>query len=278
MRVDGLVSNWEFKHSAPSGIDGGVRLAKLLRLRPAPGSRCLAPIRPYPAWTVYFMFSPAGQLTAAHRFTLERLKALDRRLLIVCAAPDPSMVPEELHDIADALYWKGLRGYDFSGYAVGLHAIANHSPGADVFVMNDSVYGPFGDIADHLTRSHWDLSGFTASAVKGNHIQSYAYRMLQVTPARMRLLRSVLPSSFSFNEVGAVIAWQETRLARVAARHMTVGSHWFYERGDPTLAFPFRLLELGFPFLKRSLTGKHAQLTTIDEVNGWLAAMGHPTE
>lgn len=224
-----------------------------------PLSRMLKPVFPHARWTLVFIYLPSGGLGEAQRFMLARLKALDRRLLVVCAAPEPGDVPAELLNMADALHWKGLPGFDFSGYAVGLHAIAAESPHADVFVLNDSTFGPFGDLAPLLEQARWDLTGFCGSYQFEAHFQSFAFLMRDVTPARMRHLRSVFPMSYSYNDIMPVVMCFETRFARVASRCMSVGCLWQGpdDGQDPSIAHALALLEQGFPFLKRGLLGKH---------------------
>lgn len=224
-----------------------------------PTSRMLKPVFPDARWTLVFIYLPSGRLGEAQRFMLARLKALDQRLLVVCAAPEPGDVSAELLDVADALYWKGLRGFDFSGYAIGLHAIAAGSPHADALVLNDSTFGPFGDMAPLLEQARWDLTGFSGSCQVEAHFQSFAFLMRDVTPARMRHLRSVFPMSYSYNDIMPVVMCFETRFARVASRRMSVGCLWQGpdDGHDPSIAHALALLEQGFPFLKRGLLGKH---------------------
>lgn len=224
-----------------------------------PPSRTLKPVFPDARWTLVFIYLPSGGLGEAQRFMLARLKALDRRLLVVCAAPGLGDVPAELADMADALCWKGLQGFDFSGYAIGLHAIAAGSPHADVFVLNDSTFGPFKDLTPLLEQATWDLTGFSGSYQVEAHFQSFAFLLRDVTPARMRHLRSVFPLSYSYNDIMPVVMCFETRFARVASRHMTVGCLWYGpdDGKDPSIAHALALLDLGFPFLKRGLLGKH---------------------
>ncbi len=224
-----------------------------------PPYQVLKPVFPDGRWTLAFIYLPSGGLGEAQRFMLARLKALNRRLLVVCAAPEPGHVPAELLDMADALCWKGLRGYDFSGYSIGLHAIAAGSPGADVFVLNDSTFGPFGDLEPLLEQARWDLTGFLGSYQFEAHFQSFAFLLRNVTPVRLRHLRRIFPMSYSYNEVMPVVMCIETQFGRIASRHMSVGCLWFGpdDGQDPSIMHALALLEQGFPFLKRRLLGHH---------------------
>lgn len=116
-----------------------------------------------PTWVSYFIYAPDGKLSTAHHFILSRLRDLGFAILVVCAAPEPGSVPHEHHSFCDALFWKGLGGYDFSAYALALWQVSRHSPGIDVFVLNDSVYGPFSDPRGAFRQAPWDLTGFRYS-------------------------------------------------------------------------------------------------------------------
>lgn len=272
--------DWAFK---PSPAPATVRLrrvsSRLRRRIAAPDHRWVRRPSATGDWTLYFVFAADGRLQTAHRFTLDRLARLDRRLLIVCAAPSPEQIPAELGGYADALVWKALPGFDFSAYALGLHGIADAAPGSDVLVLNDSVFGPLHDLAPLLSRMRWDLNGFTASGNIENHVQSYAFLLRDVTPNRMRLLRSVLPRETAYDRFWDVVLCQETRFARVAGRTMTVGALLYAGAGeitDPSLDQALPLLEAGFPFLKRSLTGKFSDRYLPGQVEAALRRYGHP--
>ena len=192
-----------------------------------------------------------------------------------------SSIPRSIHvsTFADALYWKALSGYDFSAYSAALREISRKSPHADVLVINDSVYGPFTDVRSVLAQAPWELTGFTATSQVENHIQSYAFVLKDVTPARMRSLATVMFPWRALSNPHDVIQVQETRFARVAARSMRVGAYWFAEKEqvlDPTLFRPIELITAGFPFLKRSLTGKHQTLQDVEQIRELLFSLGHP--
>ena len=73
----------------------------------APPSQVLKPVFPDARWTLVFIYLPSGELGEAQRFTLAQLKALDRRLLVVCAAPGPGDVPAELLDMGTRCTGRG---------------------------------------------------------------------------------------------------------------------------------------------------------------------------
>lgn len=276
----GLVNRWSFEPSPRRRpVSLYERRAALQSVELAPAHRVIKPVTAQPRWVVYFIYLPQGQLTASHCYTLGRLRALGHPLLVVCACPSEQHLPPELSALCDALYWKALSGYDFSAYKLALHAIARSSSGADVFVMNDSVYGPLADLAPFIDQAPWDLTGFTASSQIENHIQSYAFVLKGVTWWRLTSLWSVFLPVVAFSRPFDVIEYQETRFAKVAARCMTVGAYWYADTGvieDPTLVHPLAMLDAGLPFLKKSLLGKHARFAHPQEIESALLRCGHP--
>lgn len=278
-----LMRDWTFVPSGASRYFRRQRIKDLLQnLRRAPPTRVLQQATPEPEWILYFIFLPDGQLSPHHRFTLSRLKRSGMKLLIVCATAQPSDVPAEVHAYADALIWKGLSGFDFSAYAAGLWHLATASPGANILVLNDSVLGPFADLKPFMDRALWDLTGFTASRYEENHIQSYAFILRHVTRWRLLSLSTVLPKWLAFDRFDEVVRSQETRFARVASRHLSVGAFWFASddaNEDPTLFTPGELLDDGYPFIKRSALGKYRAVLDPDivkDLEDRLARFSHP--
>lgn len=278
--IAGMMNRWNF---VPSPVPRWrIRQAVETVLRnsePRPGWHAIKPINAQPAWSVYFLFAPDGVFSPVHRFALERLRDAGLRVMVVCAAATPADIPTEVNAYADALYWKGLSGYDFSAYSAALREISRCSPHADVLVINDSVYGPFTDVRAVLMHAPWDLTGFTATSQVENHIQSYAFVLKDVTPVRMRALATVMFPWRALSNPYDVIHEQETRFARVASRTLRVGAYWFAEKEqvlDPTLFRPIELFASGFPFLKRSLLGKHQTLQPVDQIRELLFSIGHP--
>lgn len=205
-------------------------------------------------WALYFVYAPDGHLLPGHHFTLIQLRKQGFSICVVIATADPACVPEQLATLADLVIWKALHGYDFSAYKLGLSALARRTPGATVLVMNDSIAGPVTDLNPFVQQARWDLTGFSASGKIENHVQSYAFVLRDLTAARLRAFRWVLFPWFACGNRDDVIQCQETRMARVAARAMTVGALWYSADQDITQSAPFELLEAGAPFIKRSLS------------------------
>jgi lipopolysaccharide biosynthesis protein len=281
--MNDLIRDWTFVPSRASRYFRRQRIKDLLfHLRPAPPTEIMRAATPATEWILYFMFLPGGTLAPSHRFTLPRLAASGMKLLIVCATPQPSDIPADVRDHADALIWKALPGFDFSAYAAGLWHLATASPGAHVLVLNDSVLGPFTELKPFMARARWDLTGFTASRNDENHIQSYAFILRNVTRWRLLTISTVLPKWLSFHRFGEIVRSQETRFARVAAHHMSVGAFWFAPddaNKDPTLFTPGELLDDGYPFIKRSAVGKFRHVlppAIVSDLEERLTAYSHP--
>lgn len=278
--VAGLRTWWDYRPSEPDLRIRWKRLAaRLFHARARPASAAIKPAFPHDRWVAYFAFLPRGVLSDAHRFTLGRLRDEGCCVLVVCATPEASSVPQELLRYADAVYWKGLGGYDFSAYTLALETIAEHSPHADLLILNDSMFGPFHPVLPFVQGARWDLTGFTGSALNENHLQSYGFVVREVNETRLAQLRDVFFADKAFDQADQVIWAQELVMARRASRHMSVGACWYSDGStidDPCLRRPFELVEAGFPFMKKSLLGKMVQFQDPERVRALLRAHGHP--
>lgn len=279
VEVDRLIGNWTYQPSRPDYISVFRRLGLAKNKHPAPESATIKPAHYHKRWAVYFIYSPDGSLTPAHYFTMERLAISGAKLLVVFCSPSRKKIPPDLFSMTDALYWKALPGFDFSGYAIALHELAFHSPGCDILIMNDSVYGPFCSLDDLWPMMAWDLTGFTASSSIENHIQSYAFMLKDWSGKKMHNLSGIFSRLTCFNSYENVVFCQETRLARVASKTMTVGALWYAEHIvclDAPVYAALSLAENNFPLIKRSLFTKHAHVNDADAVRSVLARHGHP--
>lgn len=278
--IESVSTHWTYKPSFPSIAAVRHRIPARWTRRPFPASRVLKKPLAAGNWILYFIFLPNGALTAAHRFTLDRLARESASLMIVCACPEGHPVVEALGRQCDALCWKSLDGYDFSGYSVGLHTLARECPGSNVFVMNDSMLGPFCALTPFIELAPWRLTGLTASSLEENHLQSFSLIVRGLDSAFLDAVAPVISDQWCYHTAGAVILLQETRLARVASRSMTVGAFWYTDGSryrDLTLFCPEQLLDAGFPLLKKSLFGKFAGVFQPPEtMQALLQWLGHP--
>jgi len=278
--IPGLVRHWRYRPERMP-LSNYWRYARhFIQRRAAPTSGVLRPPTPQTHWFALFLYVPDGRLSDCQRFTLSALHHQNIPLCVVAACQNVDAIPAEVFDYADALYWKDLPGYDFSAYTVALHGIAEHSPGADVFVLNDSVFGPFTDLRPYLYEAPWDLTGMTGTFMsRQQHIQSYAFVLKSVTKARLAAMGGIFSPDYAFDTASGTISCRELWMARQAARTMSVGAYWYGgsdSEGDPSLSWAIDLVDAGFPFLKKSLLGKHAKFQPRGVVLDRLRRLGHP--
>lgn len=280
--VDKLEHLWTFEPSSASllwKLRRNWRFARRLSARPA--HQVLKPVFHASRWNIYFVFSPQGDLSSSQLYSLQALRSVGVPLLVIVATKNLETIPPDLAKLSDALVWKNLSGYDFSAYRIGLEQISQSSPGADILMMNDSVFGPFGNVEKLVAATPWRVTGFTSSAVIENHIQSYAFILKSFDAALLESLSAVMLPRHAFDRAGDVILCQEVQLARVAARHVSVGSFWHGAARsdlDPMLNMPLELIDAGMPFLKKSLFGKMQSFQDSETLQRKLIELGHPPQ
>lgn len=278
--VPGAQTYWPYEPSTPR-LEIVIRrwLARRTRQHPPAWKLLKAPAKSG-SWFLYFMYLPEGELLPQHRFTLERLAQENAQLMVVCACPLNHPVLVELGQQSDALCWKDAGGFDFSGYAIGLSELAKRVPGSDVMVLNDSMLGPFSPLVPFIEQAPWRLTGLSASALEENHLQSFAFVVRNLNADFVKAVGPAISTAWCYNASGAVILLQETRLARVARPHMTVGAFWYTDGSrhqDLCLNCPEHMLNAGFPLLKRSLFGKFARsFQEPAAMQALLERLGHP--
>lgn len=246
----------------------------------APQYRILKPVSGGVRWALFFAYSPSGVPFAQHDFTISRLKEDGFRVLVVLAVERFDLVtPDNRWVHADALILKQLKGYDFSGYSIGLKHLISELGSVDVLVLNDSVFGPFTSLTKAVERCAWRITGFTSSFAVENHIQSYAFFIRGADANALAALRSVIFAELCLTAHHAVAYVQETRLARVAVKKgLSVGTLWAPRQRnvDLLMAYPLDILKSGFPFLKRSTVGKFAHNFDAVGILKALVLLGHP--
>jgi hypothetical protein len=231
-------------------------------------------------WVVYFCYFEGPEVPPQHAFTIRRLKAEGLSVLVVHACDKESATSAfESHGV-DGLIWKERRGYDFSGYTVGLHHLVSRLGCVDAIVMNDSVLGPFHSLRRVCEESPWGFTAFVINGAVTPHCMGSAFILKGLDGRRLQGLASVLARWFSFNSQGPVVMLQETRLAAVASKSMSVGAQFspLPNAGVTYLPLgnPEGMLQLGFPFLKRSIFDKFSGLFDQTHYRRVLVKLGHP--
>jgi lipopolysaccharide biosynthesis protein len=176
-------------------------------------------------------------------------------------------------DGSDPLEWPGeqpanvtvLRrpnvGYDFGSWAAALDRYPRIAAADQVLFMNDSLVGPFQPI-DHLLRqfdeSGADVWGLTDTSQFGHHIQSYCLGFKQKCLQEASLAR--FWRDIRVERSRDEVIWRyEIGLSRLLHREpFSMDAAIRYGRvvrdgQNPTIIGWRRLLDLGFPFVKRQL-------------------------
>jgi Rhamnan synthesis protein F len=152
-------------------------------------------------------------------------------------------------------------GYDFGSWATALAQYPTIADSNHVLMLNDSLVGPFQSIQHLLDRFHTsaaDVWAITDSTQFHYHLQSYCLgftgRSLRA-PQLARFWRGIR----SWTSRDEVIEANELGLSRLLARERFATEaaipYWraVKEAQNPTILGWRRLLDLGFPFVKRQL-------------------------
>lgn len=152
-------------------------------------------------------------------------------------------------------------GYDFGSWATALERYPSIADCDHVLMLNDSLVGPFNSIEhllDHFHASAADVWGVTDSTQFHHHLQSYCLGF-----ARQSLREAPLARFWggirSWASRIEVIQANELGLSRLlASEHFVTEAaipYWrvVKENQNPTILGWRRLLDLGFPFVKRQL-------------------------
>ena len=182
--------------------------------------------------------------------------------ILVSASPTPEpLVFDDRLSGRLTILRKDNIGYDFGSWAVGLAWDPRIATLSNVVLTNDSLAGPFSPISgilEDFEESRADVFALTDNTQFGHHLQSFflGFRagVLAEDPLthfwsrirhEKRKERVILR-----NEVGlSRLLRQEGYSVEVAFPHAAVVNHW----QNPTIDGWGRLLDLGFPFVKREL-------------------------
>lgn len=207
-------------------------------------------------------WDPLGRVSRSTDALLSALAGHDFETVLVSAAPGN-----------DALRWSSgsapevtvLRrpnlGYDFGSWATALARYPRVRERTAVLLLNDSLVGPFASMApllDHFLGTEADVWGMTTSNQLRRHVQSYALGFRGGALDRPRL-RSFWDGIRVEAQKERTVIEYEIGLSRLASG-MGLSTDVMFpweevvgRRQNPTLDGWLRLLELGFPFVKRAL-------------------------
>jgi hypothetical protein len=152
-------------------------------------------------------------------------------------------------------------GYDFGSWTTALDLLPAIRQASHVLLVNDSLVGPFAPI-DHLLdrfhRSHADVWGLTDTEQLGHHLQSYClgFRGGCLERPALRAFWNGIRVESSRDEVIQRYELGLSKVLRGAAMSTEAAIEgWRAVDADdnPTVVGWRRLLDLGFPFVKRQV-------------------------
>jgi lipopolysaccharide biosynthesis protein len=183
---------------------------------------------------------------------------------VVIASAAEGEAPLEWPDVRPAgviVLRRANVGYDFGSWATALDLYPGISTSDQVLLLNDSLAGPFQSIEAlllHFDRTAADIWGLTDTCQFGKHLQSYCLgfkRGCLSEPVLARFWRSIRVEGSRDD----VIMRYEIGLGRLLQREgFSVDAAIRYGRvvrdgENPTIIGWRRLLDIGFPFVKRQL-------------------------
>jgi lipopolysaccharide biosynthesis protein len=152
-------------------------------------------------------------------------------------------------------------GYDFGSWSIALELVPGATSAQRTLLLNDSMAGPFSSLAPLLAdfeASPVDVWGLTDTQQFGSHLQSYLLGFREGVLAE-RPIAAFWADIAHHDDKDAVIHQNEIGFSRLLQREGFVHAPAFpHERvvaagQNPVIKGWKRLLDLGFPFLKREI-------------------------
>jgi lipopolysaccharide biosynthesis protein len=151
-------------------------------LAPAPEPTFLSvdgTLPPSPKVALWVHWEPSGHVSRADLGMLRHLRHLNYAVVAVMNRDDGGdpTVTQALAGVADVILQRPNVGYDFAGFRDGLLWVRTQlAVGAELLLLNNSTYGPFGSLAPLLAeadRARGDVWALTGSLEVEPHVQSY---------------------------------------------------------------------------------------------------------
>ena len=211
---------------------------------------------------VIAQFSHQHRISRSLNTMIAELLAAGYRVVVssACQSPEDLVFDESVRDKVTVLRRPNV-GYDFGSWACGLAWDGDISRAGNVLFLNDSMVGPFSPLDAVLTGFHEsraDVYGLTDTTQFGYHVQSYflgfTNGVLQERPLRRFWMgirqESSKQQTIQRNEIGfSRLLRREGYASEAAFNYRQVGN----PGENPTIVGWEKLLELGFPFVKREI-------------------------
>ena len=219
-------------------------------------------------------FSTTIEVSKSLKTFIKELQANGFQVILVSACEAEGKL-DFAPDLTDGLtiIRKPNLGYDFGSWAVAFDLFPEILNADEILLTNDSLLGPFDDINElvsKLRNSKFDVTGITDNSQLQYHIQSYIVHLKRAAVQNLNtinLLKSVVHLGLK-NDVILKYELGLTRTAQLSGLFVGALFPWNLittPEKNPSLAGWQRLIELGFPFLKREAVrlGSHSEVTQM---------------
>jgi hypothetical protein len=218
-----------------------------------------------PRIAVLAHWSAQDRVTRSFATLVRELQAHGYRVVVssTCEVLGPLRWPDDVDVDLDAL--SVLRrpnvGYDFGSWSVALELLPQASAAERTIIANDSMAGPFTSLRPFLEAfdaSTLDAWALTDTEQSGRHLQSYFLGFCDGVLTE-RALATFWAKIRCESHKTEIIHRYELGLSRLLQRegyvHLPHFSHEQVVRGgdNPVISGWKRLLDLGFPFVKREI-------------------------
>jgi len=221
---------------------------------------------------IYSFYSSNGIDTGYRYYFLSKVRDIFDQILVVVNGDIENNTKEKISEVSDEIIIRENRGFDACAYQYVLRDVLHYelSKYEELFLVNDTFYGPFFDLKDviHEAESkNADLWGMTfykkdpnsvSGEVQYSHIQSY-FLAFRYTIFSKSVFSSFWNNVGCFSNVADVIKNYESVLTHYFADNMGA-KYWTYMQEltinfnigkNPYLTHPYDLIENKFPFLKK---------------------------
>jgi len=152
-------------------------------------------------------------------------------------------------------------GYDFGSWSVAMQLLPSSRSARQVIVVNDSLVGPFTGLKDLFTAlesSSFDVTGITDSIQIRHHIQSYLLHFKNGSFQNPEIIDFWNNIFVQENKFGVIKSYELGLTAKAQAANLYVGALYSWNLvgqywQNPSVACWSRLIDLGFPFVKRQV-------------------------
>jgi hypothetical protein len=228
---------------------------------------------------VVAQFSTQHRISRSLNTLIAELLAAGYRVVVSssCESPQELVFDESVRDRVTVLRKPNV-GYDFGSWACALAWDATIPEAGTVVLLNDSLAGPFSTLAmvlDGFHESGADVYGLTDTAQFSHHLQSY-FLGFKGGVLQEQALRRFWTGIGHETDKHRIIKRNEIGLSRLLRQEGFVSEAafpycWSVDAGEnPTIRGWQKLLELGFPFVKRQIVSTPQVAPRGDHVAGVL--------